>query len=279
MPNILTKSTLFTLLLITLSGCFGGGGGGSNRSSWQKNPVDNYIRDLSAEPSFSIILYDMDVQGNFVKTYLHQYRIVTTGVDSLPVVETTDWEQVSEEFFFAHENDMGMEIAAKGPDGEVSKVASPAGYSNYVGNENYGRWRTDNSGNSFWEFYGKYRLLSDVFYMVGGGPIYRRGYYDYRDNYYGRRSYYGGVTSSGNPRYGTNSDFNRQTRPNFFERRASKNGFSRSTRSTSSSRSTASRSSGSRSSSTRSSSSSSSRSSRTTRSSSRYGGRSSRSRG
>ncbi|MEL6534323.1 MAG: hypothetical protein AAFQ98_02865 [Bacteroidota bacterium] len=273
MPNLISKSSLFTLLLISLSGCFGGGGNNGNRTSWQKSPVDNYIRDLSAEPTFSILLYDMDVQGNFTKTYLHQYQIITMGADSLPEVETTDWEQVSEEYFFAHENDMGMEIAAKGPDGKVSKQASPAGYTNYVGNENYGRWRTDNSGNSFWEFYGKYRMLSDVFYMVGGGPIYRRGYYDYRDNYYGRRSYYGGVTSSGNPRYGTNSDYNRQSRPNFFQRRASKNGFTRSTRSSRSSGSTASRSSSSRSSSSRSSRS------RTSRSSSRYGGSSSRSRG
>ena len=262
---------LFSLLL--LNACFSSGG--NTQREWQKNPVDEYVKALSTEPTYSIILYDMDVQGNFVKSYLHQYQIITMGADSVPLVETTDWLQVSEDYFTAHENDMGMEIVAKGEDGKVTKSASPAGFTNYVGNERYGRWRTDNSGNSFWEFYGKYRLLSDVFYMVGS-PVYRRGYYDYRDNYRGRRSYYGGNTSSGNPRYGTNSDYNRQTRPNFFQRRAAKNGFTRSTRTTSSARSTRSSSNNRTSRSSRSSSSSRSR---TSRSSGRYSRSSSRSRG
>lgn len=217
------------------------------------------IRDMAAEPTYSIILHDMDVQGNFVKSYQHKYRIVTQGSDSIPQVTETDWLEVPENFFNAHVDDMGMEIANKAEDGTVSKTASPAGFSNYVGNPEYGEWRTDSHGNSFWSFYGKYRLLSDIFYM-SGRPIYRTGYYDYRDNYYGRRAYYGGTSSSGNPRYGTNSDHTRSTRPNFFQRRASKNGFTRSTSRTQSS-------------------STSSRSSRTSRSSSRYSGSSSRSRG
>lgn len=249
---------ILTLALLgLLSSC-----GGSRSRSWQRNPVDDMVRDLSAEPIFSIILHDMDVQGNFVKTYLHKYKVVTLDNDSIPQVETTGWEEVSEKFFFAHENDMGMEVASKAEDGTVSKISGPAGHANYVGNPRYGEWRTDNSGNSFWSFYGKYRLMTDIFGW-GSRPIYRNDYYDYRNNYYGRRPYYGNVSSSGNPRYGTNSDYNRRSRPNFFDRRAQKNGFQRS------------------SSRNRTSSTSSNRTSRsrTSRSSSRYSGSSSRSRG
>ena len=254
MVNKINRLILFSFILVGLAAC-----GGSKKRGFERNPVDDMIRDMTAEPTFSIILYDMDVVGNFVKSYQHKYRIITQGQDSIPEATTTDWMEVPEEFFFAHENDMGMEIASKSADGTVSKTASPAGFTNYVGNPQYGHW-VERDGNRFWEYYGKYRLLSDIFFYPR--PIYYSGYNDYYTTYRGRRPYYGGVTSSGNPRFGTNSDHMRQSRPNFFQRRQSKNGFQRSTVSRSSR-----------------SSSSSSRS-RTSRSSSRYSGSSSsRSRG
>ncbi len=63
--------------------------------------------------------------------------------------------------------------------------------SQMVGNPNYGQWRTDSSGSSFWEFYGKYALLSQLF--GGGRSIYynswasHRPYSYYSD--YGRSNY------------------------------------------------------------------------------------------
>ncbi len=58
-----------------------------------------------------------------------------------------------------------------------------------VGNPNYGKWQTDSSGNSFWEWYGQYMLLSTVAGAVFGN---RYGYHQgpiYRDDWYGRQNY------------------------------------------------------------------------------------------
>ncbi len=59
-----------------------------------------------------------------------------------------------------------------------------------VGNPNYGQWRSQSNGSSFWEFYGQYALISSLF---GRGPMsynswaYNRPYSYYHD--YGRSSY------------------------------------------------------------------------------------------
>ncbi len=41
--------------------------------------------------------------------------------------------------------------------------------SEYVGNSNYGEWRTNSSGNSFWHWYGQYAFFSMMF---GNRPVY-----------------------------------------------------------------------------------------------------------
>lgn len=194
---------LYTILLISLFSCSGG-------KDWKKSPVDTIIRDMSDKKNFSIILYDMDVEGSFVKTYKHQYKVISLQ-DETPQEETTQWYEVSEQFFMINENNMGMEIAAKSDDGKVSKTASPPGYSNYVGNPQYGQWN-NSGGSSFWEFYGKYAMMSSLFNMMTY-PAYRSHYTDYRSNYYGRKAYYGPKTSSGHT-YGTKSAFARKTNAN-----------------------------------------------------------------
>ena len=73
-----------------------------------------------------------------------------------------------------------MVIISKGADGSIDHDQHPPGYQ-YVGNERYGQWRDDRSGGSFWEFYGRYALLS---YVIGGfgRPIYRTDWNAYRDS-------------------------------------------------------------------------------------------------
>jgi len=171
-------------------------------NNWEKSPVDNLIRDLSNEQNFSIILMDMDSRSN---GYYHQYQVLIEKPDTV-LTKTTDWEKVSDTFFANNINNMGMEIASK-KDGTVSKVASPAGYNHYIGNERYGHW-VDRGGSSFWEFYGQYAFMSSMFHMMTY-PV-RRSYYDdyYGGGYYGRRSYYG---PSGSNMYGTQSYTNTNT--------------------------------------------------------------------
>ena len=175
-------------------------------SEYEKQPVDNIILKLGKEKNFTIVLHDMDVEGTFFKTYKHQYKIIKpgsgVGVDTVPTEKLTGWKEVNSEEFEKHELDLGMEIASK-TNGKVTKQTSPPGYSNYVGNQQYGSWRSNSSGSSFWAFYGQYAFMSSMLGMHS--PIYRGNYNTYRSSYYGSRPYYGSRTSSGAYRYGTYS--------------------------------------------------------------------------
>ena len=85
--------------------------------------------------------------------------LVNNEAKSLAALDTkdslTEWHEVPEAFFEYHSSDMGMEIVSK-VKGKISKVATPTGYSHYVGNTSMNKWKKDNNGNSFWSFYGKY---------------------------------------------------------------------------------------------------------------------------
>ena len=237
-------SVIYCFLLLLLTSCGG--------SDFEKNPVDVMIRDMTDVPQYTIILYDMREEGTFFKDYEHQYRVIKQdSEDAKPEEEVTRWYDVSKDFFNQHVNDMGMEVASKSADGEVSKNVSPPGYSNYVGNSQYGRWQTGANGNSFWAFYGQYAFLSSMLNMASF-PIRRSYYNDYRSNYRSGRPYYGPVVSNGSRAYGTGSAYTSAAKPNSNWRTSSRS---------------------------RSSSQGFRSGSRTSRSGSRYGGSSMRSRG
>lgn len=208
--TILIVIVAFFFLYISFKGC------NSDKKSYQqsstrgqkiqyeKSPVDVLIRNLSGEQNFSIILLDMNYnEGSDV--YTHQYNVLIEKEDSV-YVQKTDWVTVSNIFFDANVENMGMEIASK-KDGKVNRAASPAGYTNYVGNEKYGQWR-ERDGNRFWEYYGRYAFMSSMFRM-SMYPIRYSYWNNYRSNYYGYgRSYYG-PSSGGRNMYGTNSNYSR----------------------------------------------------------------------
>lgn len=168
----------------------------SNTTSqtWQKSPVDKLITKYKNENNFAIILEDMDSRSN---KYFHMYNVVIEKPDTV-LAYVTGWEEVSDIYFSQNVDNMGMEIASK-KDGKLSKTASPAGYNHYVGNEKYGRWE-ENNGSSFWSFYGRYAFMSSMFNMMAY-PARRSYWNDYnRGGYYGNRSYHG---PAGQNYYGT----------------------------------------------------------------------------
>jgi hypothetical protein len=175
-----------------------------------KSPVDELIKDMAGAASFSIILYDMNTEGSIFKEYYHQYRIIKEENNGEVGEEITEWYAVDENYFKSNLQNMGMEIAAKGADGKVTKGVSPPGYGAYVGNEKYGQW-VQRDGGSFWEFYGKFALMNSMFNMLAFPA--RRSYYDdYRGGYYGTgRGYYGPRANDGRYAYGTNSNYNTTT--------------------------------------------------------------------
>ena len=193
--------------LVVLSSIFLTSCGSSERVV--KDPVDNYTRDLDKYNTYSVILYDMDLEENTFSSdiYKHQYKFILPAKDTTGGKIVRDslsgWVTVSEETFNKNLDNMGMELLSKNEEGKVSKVASPAGYNNYVGNQRYGSWQTGSNGNSFWAFYGQYAFMSSMLGMMNR-PIYRNSYNDYNRNYRGSRPYYG-TTTSGQRAYGTGS--------------------------------------------------------------------------
>jgi len=174
-------------------------------SKFQKSPVDTIIRDMPQGEVFSIILHDMDAQGNFSTTYYHQYEVIKGSTSETIASNLTDWVEVSEQEFNKYINDMGMEIAARDSTGKLTKAVAPPGYNNYVGNPKYGSWQNQ-GGYSFWAFYGQYAFLSSMFRMATY-PVRRDYYNDWRG--YGNRPYYG----PGGSYYGTGSGYNQTRNP------------------------------------------------------------------
>jgi len=179
---------------------------------FQKSKVDELIRDLPEGRIFSVILHDMDVQGNFFETYHHQYKVIQENNSGEVDALTTEWLEVGKTEFNQHVNNMGMEIAARDSTGKLSKAVAPPGYNNYVGNSKYGRWE-NRGGSSFWAFYGQYAFMSSMFNMMAY-PVRRSYYNDYRGSYYGTGRGYYGPTSGGRSYYGTNSAHGQSTNPN-----------------------------------------------------------------
>ncbi|WP_338236541.1 hypothetical protein [Persicobacter diffluens] len=225
-----SRYLLLFFMALFLSSCGG--------KRYYKSPLDVLIRDLDSEPIYTIILYDMDTEGMFSTTYKHQYKVITE-VNGEPKEKITPWKEVSQRFFYQYEDAMGMEIASK-KEGKVSKSIVPAGYSNYVGNKQYGHW-VDRGGTSFWEFYGRFAFMNSMFNMMTY-PVRYSYYNDYYSNYRTRgRDYYGPVGSNGRTYYGTygsqgaRSGSSWSKNSSFQSRVSSRTSRSSSTRSTSSS--------------------------------------------
>ena len=134
--------------------------------------------------------------------YFHRYLVQEDGA-----TRESDWTEVSEDFFFANLENLGMDVESK-PYGsfESEKLmhAAPPGMA-YVGNPHYGRWTADGSGGSVWNWVGPYLFYSTIF----GSPM-RYGRSDWNTwsgGYRGSRPYYGG--SSAAPRWGTSSQATR----------------------------------------------------------------------
>lgn len=178
-----------------------------------RDPVLRLQKKLDSFPEYAIILNDMRYEGNFFTDYFHQYKIVVNKSKDTADHEQvlSDWQRVSNTFFRQHANNLGMVLAAKTVGGEKSSIPQPPGYQ-YIGNQQYGRW-VERDGTSFWEFYGKYALISSLFGMMHS-PFYRHDYNVFRDHHRRGRAYYGRRNQ-----FGSNGTETRKKHANFFQRR------------------------------------------------------------
>jgi len=141
-----------------------------------KKQLSPYLND---KKTYSVILADAEeTNKKFKYTIVYQDK-------SVPTTKTTDFLKVSDSTYNFFLDDIGMEILSN-----KGQQITQAGYSNYVGNSQYGTWKQNDEG-SFWEFYGKYVLFSTLF---NSNRIYRSDYTTY-NRYYrtSSRPYYGSV--------------------------------------------------------------------------------------
>jgi len=166
---------------------------------------------VAGEDYYSVVLYDMNIEtAGPDSVFQHQYKVIRDKPDGLPYDTLTSYVNVSDTTFDYYANDLGMALLTEDQQQE-NAYSHPPGYQRYVGNSNYGTWRTDSSGDSFWEFYGRYAFINAMFGY--SRPIYRYGYDDYRDYYRGRSPYYGRPLSSGGYLYGSGSPSARKLNP------------------------------------------------------------------
>lgn len=154
---------------------------------------------------------------DFYAVAYHKYTIIENDKK-----KETNWVKVSEDEYWKHEEHLGLTIVSK-PYGfyeeEKTTSASPTGLGLIAqpkvvagvstGNNQYGEWKQKSDGTSFWEFYGQYRLMTD---LIGG---FGQSHYSYDDwdhynrsdrkkSYYGRKDQYG---TYGAATYGSKSRY------------------------------------------------------------------------
>lgn len=195
-------AALWLCAVLFLSACSGG--------SSTRIPLDKIKADLADEPTYSVVLEDMREEGTFFKTYFHKYLVVKPDGSN-----KTDWLEVPETFYNQNLEFLGMALVSK-KDGTLDNQVAPPGYS-YVGDPKYGSWRQDSQGGSFWEFYGKYALLSSLF---GGWnrPIYRNDYAMYNQSRSMNRPFFGR-----NKEFGSSGSVVKTKNPGFYSRRMEAN--------------------------------------------------------
>lgn len=217
------KYSFIATLFFLLTSC----GNSSEKRAYIKSPVDNLITEYIDQQNFSVILADMNYDES-TKNYFHKYRIIIPKTQNTSSEKTendfeivnTDWKKVTPITFEKHQNDLGMTILSK-KKGVLDKKTAPAGYDNYVGNSNYGEWKTSSNGSSFWAFYGQYAFMRSMFGWGSGYRNYRSDYNDY-GSYRGSRNFYGRNNTYGTKNYkNTNSTWAKK--PASFKQRVQSN--------------------------------------------------------
>lgn len=180
---------------------------------------------LSDKGSYTITLDDMDLNGD---QYEHKYKIYQIESDSSVSISYSERIKVSDDFFMLHEDDMGMELVSKTDKGKINSLISPPGFTNFIGNKNFGEWKefyldTLNvlgyEDSTFWVFNEAHSNLADELGILGLN-ITLREYKIFQEEYLFNRPFYGPKTAPDSTKYGTRSPHRVRYFPFFYRRRA-----------------------------------------------------------
>jgi len=182
-------------------------------------PTKEMKQQFESKYAYTVLLADMDLKNDQFK---HKYTII--DIDSTHTVTSrqTDWKNVNDDFFYQHEANLGMEILSKSPDKKINNIVSPPGFTNFIGNPNYGVWNELGT----WEFNDKYKGLSKDL-EIENLPIYKKEYVDFLMKYKYNKPHYGEKTHGDSTKYGTRSHHWFFYRPLFYSRRMSHRNFSK----------------------------------------------------
>lgn len=174
------KTVVRTSVPISTSFIYGG-----NMLSYEEPVLAILRRSLYDVDSYSIILFDADPA-----TRTHSY-LVLKNIDGEIEEELTPEYTVSEAFFNEHAEHVGMTIAAKNEEGQYTDIASPAGYYNFVDNDDYGQWEDGDDGGQVWQFNERHAFLLVMLGYTHNLHMKRQRYSDYQRHHRSGKAYYG----------------------------------------------------------------------------------------
>lgn len=192
------KRILLTIPLL-LQGC-------DNTPAHQKTTQWRLKDTLTGCEEYAVRLIDM----KDTEDYYHKYRIKCGKSDKSPdqllsfTDIPTDWVKVDADTYNKYLNDLDRNILTRNSQGEVSNAAQPPGYQ-YVGDQKYGEWKANDSGQKEWVF------IPMFLPSFPSPPIYQNDYDDYRSYRRDGKSYYRSDYEDRVKRKYTNR------KPNFYE--------------------------------------------------------------
>jgi hypothetical protein len=174
------KIFLYTILMITYLGL-----------AKALSPSEHGVQYLQNERAFpkiikgnqsTAILIDTHATGFLIKTYYQKYRVIS-GYDNVEelIVRT------SKEFAKKNMKNIGLALFAKS-DTTEEYVPLPPG-SLYLGNREFGDWKTNKKGKTFWKFskafknypkylgWGKFRPDPDFYQQMRSSTSLNQSYY------------------------------------------------------------------------------------------------------
>ncbi len=140
------------------------------------------------EPSVAVILIDTHTTGFLIKTYYQKYRVIS-GYDNIEemIVRT------SREYAKKNLKNIGLSLYRKLENKEEFLPIPPG--SNYVGNPEYGEWRTTKSGAVKWIFWkafkdfpkffgwGKWRPTEEFYQLMRSSQVNNQAFYGVNEEF------------------------------------------------------------------------------------------------
>lgn len=153
--------------------------------------------------SVSVILIDTHTTGFLIKTYYQKYRVITDYDNVEEMIVRT-----SREFAKKNLKNIGLSLYRRLESKEETLPVPPG--SHYVGNEEYGTWRTSKTGANRWIFWKAYKDFPKYFGWGKWRPT-EEFFQQLRNSHVSNRAFYG-VQGE----FGINGRVTRENFPHFF---------------------------------------------------------------